>query len=449
MRKLLHTLLALLILAGTTTVTSCLSSEDDNIIQYSDCAITSFSLGTLNKYRKTVSSTTGNDTIIKSNVTGSLYKFTIDQKKRLIYNVDSLPAGTDSLRVLCNIGTRNGGYVFIKSAKSDSIFSYTSTDSISFEKNPRTFVIVSNDGQYEARYDVQLRIHQEESNKMSWSSPYTATEFAGADILQTTEWNGNILVKTLKDGHTTLYASAIGNGKTWNAIAPDKQLSTKANIAVLGNMLYTTDADGKVLKSTDGQTWEAVNESGITGNVIGKSNGKIYILADVDGGNGLQNIVSYDAAKDTKTLEAVYDNEGCSYDMDKHISLCEIVKDKKTTGSVIIGFENSNIKVMYKAENTAEQQKWMFLDNDAQQNLPNSYCETVQYGNYLLSLANGVFYTSIDNGLSWQKRSFLYAPDAIKGTEKAHLLADSRGTLWIITTDGQIYRGKYNEYSWK
>ena len=54
-----------------------------------DTAITAFSLGSLDRYTKTKA---GKDTLLKANVTGSDYKFYIDQAQRKIYNVDSLPA---------------------------------------------------------------------------------------------------------------------------------------------------------------------------------------------------------------------------------------------------------------------------------------------------------------------------------------------------------------------
>ena len=78
---------------------SCLSddTDDSNIVYYGDAAITSFSLGTLNK-----TYLYNNGDTIKKNTDGtdstttvdcSKYKLTIDQLKHEVYNVDSLPAG--------------------------------------------------------------------------------------------------------------------------------------------------------------------------------------------------------------------------------------------------------------------------------------------------------------------------------------------------------------------
>ena len=77
---------------------SCLNDDnDDNITYYGDTAITSFSLGTMNRYLTTKALTqvdeNGNplDSVYKETYTGSSYVFTIDQLQREIYNPDSLP----------------------------------------------------------------------------------------------------------------------------------------------------------------------------------------------------------------------------------------------------------------------------------------------------------------------------------------------------------------------
>ena len=77
-------------------------------------AITSFTLGSLNRYTYSTSSTTGNDTVIKTKLTGSAYPMTIDQMNCLIYNHDPLPIGTDTAHVVCTVTTKNNGVVTIK-----------------------------------------------------------------------------------------------------------------------------------------------------------------------------------------------------------------------------------------------------------------------------------------------------------------------------------------------
>lgn len=445
----LNTYLVILILSLiSTSLTSCLFNDDDNTTYYSDASISAFSLGTLNKYTKTKSSNTGNDTIVKSTYAGSAYKFTIDQAKHEIYNVDSLPAGTDSLHVLCNITALNGGYVNLKSAISDSLFSYISTDSITFEKNPRTIAVTSNDGNYRTYYTIKLNIHKENSQTMTWGSTYKVDAFANVDRLQTTEWNGNMVVKTVKDGNVTLYTSLLGDGKQWTALTPDTKLSTTACISALGSMLYTTDSTGMACKSVDGIHWETITSDGsnLFGDVFGVSNGKLYLLQQLEGADNAASLISYNISTAAVTAESIYGSDYCPLIAEKYTSLCEVKKNNKLIGTAITGFTTAGAAVLYKGENTAEQQKWMFVNNESDQNIPDNITGAAAYGDYLLTLSDGNLYSSLDCGRSWQQRWYIYAPSAVESN--AHIASDSKNTLWIFNPNGYVFRGKYNEISW-
>ena len=77
---------------------SCTSEDEVATVLYNDAAITSFTLGTLNRY---VSGT-------KSTLAGSAYAMQINQAtqadgRRLIENTDSLPIGTDVAHVVCSV----------------------------------------------------------------------------------------------------------------------------------------------------------------------------------------------------------------------------------------------------------------------------------------------------------------------------------------------------------
>ncbi len=453
MRNLLHTILLLTFFMVSVSLTSCLKDDDSNVTYYSDCAVQSFSLGALNKYTKTVSSKTGKDTIVKTTVTGSSFTFSIDHAKREIYNVDSLPVGVDTLHVICNIAAVNGGYIHFKSMKSDSLFYYTSTDSISFEQNPRTIAITSNDGMYRTFYTVKLNVHKEDGDKMTWNAPFTAPIFADAEQLKATEWkiasqdaDGNdvkkdyILVKLAKGGNVMLYVSSVENGKGWAELTPNMKLSATANIASMDGVLYTTDASGVVCKSEDGKTWEPVD--GMEGKVLGISNGKLYIQS----GDVLK---AYNVASGTAVVEQLYGIPAFPFLAEESASLCESKKSSKVTGTTITGMTANGPCVLYKAENTAVQQKWMELSNEMDQNLPDAYTETVAYGNSLVALSEGKFLSSLDSGRSWQSRYFIYTPSGLPAEGNSHLFADSHGMLWIFAPNGQVFTGKLNAMAWE
>lgn len=453
MRNLLHTLLLLTFFTVSISLTSCLNSTEDEITYYSDCSITTFSLGSVNRYTKTTSST-GKDSIVKTVLTGSQFKIAINQTTHEIYNVDSLPAGTDSLHVICNIGAKNGGYVYFKDPTSDLLTYHNTADSVSFKTNPRTVVIISNDGQYKTEYTVKLNIHKEYSDKMTWNAPVTEPSFADADELQCAQWQidvkgadgktttkDSIVAKVAKGGNVMLYAAPVTDRKTWTAITPDVKLSAKANIASIGGVLYSTDENGQILQSADGKEWTPFES--LTGNVLGISNNKLYYVS----GSVLN---AYNFSTKSTAAEPFYGFSAYPFAANTNAFLCEITKNGKATGTSIVGFEAENVPaVMYKAENTAEQQMWMMLLNESDQNLPAAYTEVVSYGQFLVALSEGKIISSLDRGRSWQSRYYFYPPKALPAEGKSHIFADSHGILWIFAQNGQVFTGKLNQVAWE
>ena len=152
--------------------TSCLSSGSETTL-YSDAAISSFSLGNLNRYVKTTTSA-GKDTVYKKTITGSNYLFHIDQVNHRIYNTDSLPIGTDVSRVVCSISSASSSLVTIKDVDSDTVRVYNSTDSIDFT-TPREFLVYSSDGNGYTKYTINVNAHQEEEYKLTWQRMDDAT----------------------------------------------------------------------------------------------------------------------------------------------------------------------------------------------------------------------------------------------------------------------------------
>jgi hypothetical protein len=155
------------LLAGLSLTASCLKGSDNEATLYSDAAIISFSLGKLNCYTKTVTST-GADCIVKSSFTASGYTFHIDQVNHRIYNTDSLPYGTDVKHVPVTLSTYHNGVVFIQNIDSEDTLSYyNSADSIDFSV-PRKFVVFSSDGDGRSEYTVSVNVHQEQSGVFRW-----------------------------------------------------------------------------------------------------------------------------------------------------------------------------------------------------------------------------------------------------------------------------------------
>jgi len=154
-------------LVVTLTLTSCLSSSDSETTTYNDMAIKTFTLGTLNRYLHTKSST-GADSIYKTTYAATDYKMSIDQIGHRIFNVDSLLKGTDLSRVICNVATVNNGIVYVKSLTSDTlVYFMTGTDSIDFTQ-PRQFRVFASDGSGSRDYTVSLNVRQFDAGVFNW-----------------------------------------------------------------------------------------------------------------------------------------------------------------------------------------------------------------------------------------------------------------------------------------
>ncbi|MGX8698201.1 MAG: DUF6242 domain-containing protein [Prevotella sp.] len=166
------------LIAGAAALSSCLNDSHDEGSSYSDMAITQFTLGTLNRYIHTTSSKTGNDTVTKSTLSGSVYKMSIDQLNCRIHNTAELPVGTDIEHVVCTVTTKNGGVVAIQSMTSDSLKWYSSSDSISFA-SPRIFRVYAADGSGYRNYTVELNVSSTTGITFGWQLEKTDDTLSG------------------------------------------------------------------------------------------------------------------------------------------------------------------------------------------------------------------------------------------------------------------------------
>ena len=82
-----------------------------------------------------------------------------------IYNVDSLPVGTDISKVVVSI-TSDGIGVFIVAEDKDSL--WNETDSLNFEK-PIQFKVMAMSGVYGPIYKAEINVHKQVPDSLQWS----------------------------------------------------------------------------------------------------------------------------------------------------------------------------------------------------------------------------------------------------------------------------------------
>ena len=97
--------------------------------------------------------------------------FTIDISKRIIYNADSLPRGTKITGLTINASfPTTAACKIVQEAgtvRPDSIYDYTTTDSIDFTGNVKLRITAA-DGT-EVDYQVKVNVHQLESDSLYWN----------------------------------------------------------------------------------------------------------------------------------------------------------------------------------------------------------------------------------------------------------------------------------------
>ena len=246
-----------ILLSFVLVFTSCLKDDDTTTVYPSDAAITSFVLGSLKQY-VTTKAKNGSDSTYTKTLTGSKYKFYIDQVNRTIYNPDSLPYGTDVKRVLCTITAKNSGTIAIKKVTSDTLLYYNSNDSIDFS-TPRTLKVFSLDGTNVVDYTVNVNVRKEIPDTFIWNNVSSQPFVAEAAAMKALSCGNQMFVMVSNGTSSTLYGTDETSGVEWTPMGWNINMPIPANayenIVSKNNTLYLY-CGNTILKSTDGNYWE-------------------------------------------------------------------------------------------------------------------------------------------------------------------------------------------------
>ena len=240
------------LLAAAFMITSCLDDNEEQIEYSSNASITAFSIENI-ETQYIDSTHYGKDTTITATVIGKNYPFVIDQGQRMIYNVDSLPVGTDVSKVVANI-TADTPWIVIAAADKDTV--WTSTDSLNFE-NPVKFKVVAYTGEYGPTYVAKINVHKQVPDSLQWT--YIGEGF-DKDIKgqKAVTLDNKIYVFGQKGNETVLTTTEITDGKSWTA---SQSLSLPradySSVMIWKNTLYIL-ADNDLYSSPNGTDWEKV-----------------------------------------------------------------------------------------------------------------------------------------------------------------------------------------------
>ena len=392
-----------LLLAALFVFASCLNSDDNDVVYYDDTAITSFSLGTMNRYVHTKSST-GADSVYKTTYSGSNYAFYIDQLTCEIYNVDSLPKGTDAAHVITTISTKNGGTAVWKSAISDTLVTYSSSDSVNLSVQ-RELRVYANDGSGFRTYKVRVNVHQEEADVFNWSSLPANAQLAAMSNMRATCQNGKVYVYGNNGEESVCYSTSVGDGKNWSSNDMPVVETIQTSAMTLSDDKYAPylPAQDMSMVRLPKPTNPDVNQLVLVGN---------------------------------RSVE--------QYPDDKYAVVWGCVEETAAG---------------------AQSQPWIYYTwaTDNPYLLPRlQNLQVVKYGDQMLALGGkGIgactvtafkqLYASRDGGITWKTDARFQIPDGFSATNSTFAMTvDENQYLWIICGgSGQVWRGRLSQLGWQ
>jgi hypothetical protein len=445
-------------------MTSCLDTDDTEYTYSSNASITAFSIDDIEtEYTTQID---GVDTTLTATVTGDDYTFVIDQTKHLIYNVDSLPCGTDVTKVVAEI-TADTSYILITDQEATEATDtlWTSGDSLDFTK-PIIMKVYAYDGTYGEPYTVKLNVHQVVPDSLVWRDLSAGNNFQGNTALKGQKavcFKQRIYV--LEDGDTQvkITSTATSDGRNWTALK-ELPLAEKADYQsamVWGDALYLL-AGNQLYRSEDAETWTAVDgASGLTTLVANLDLPNHQRLVAVDTAGYLTESTDGSTWTQTEPLPSGFPVKGLSY-----VGYA-LASNPAIARMAVLGDNQAEADTMHVAwAKLTTEATWgnMVPAVSAAAFLPRlKDVAMISYDNKLYAFgganqagsqdieAFSTFYVSLDGAVSWEAvTASLFFPDEFPTLyEEANgtfaYVVDENDYLWILW-GGQtgVWRGRVN-----
>lgn len=430
------------------SITSCINNEGDDTIYYNDTAITAFTLGTLTVSHTTKASDRVTDSTYTTSLTGSDYKFNIDQMAKTIYNTDSLPVGTSVSGILATITSKNSGVILLNlrnASGEDSLAYYSSTDSIDFT-NPVRIRVYNMQGTVYREYTVSVNVHKQDSDAFRWNTANAETETMARRKFVTLG-NDTYLFGETEDWQTIGFKN---NGGTWQRLSTSLYGNAYSSMTAFKGYLYTLNGSG-VYRSADGENWSEVAENVNIERIVGASTTHLYAMTE----NG----IAYSTDGAVWTADSLDDSAAQLPSEDVNFVCRTSAADNNVNRLLLIGNCDGKTMIWSKVEendNAASTQPWAYYTEDTYNRKTLPYLQNLQvvdYGDNLLATGGvfSTFYTSPDMGLTWTATSTFALPSEATGsTVPAALGRDNSNMLYFSTAySGSIYSGRLAVLGWK
>lgn len=445
------------LLAAAFMITSCLDDNEDETVYSSNSSITAFSIENIEtKYTAEVN---GKDTTLTATVIGKNYPFVIDQGQRLIYNVDSLPVGTDVKKVVVNITADTPGIVIVAEDK-DTV--WVSTDSLNFEK-PVKFKVMAYSGVFGPTYTASINVHKQVPDSLQWTQ--INSNFAGNEVKEqkAVTMDDLIYVFTRQDTKVAITTTNINDGRNWTPLQTiDVDNADYSSAMAWGSRLYIL-ANNELYASTNGTEWSKVNTdakfSKLIANVHTKDNQKLYAI----------NTENHFMESEDGTTWTVNEEVPLTFPQ-THLSYAAypLVTNTSIDRLTIMG-DNSIATDTTTIVWTKLTTETNWADYPVTEN-GSHYCPKLEnigmiYYNELLYAFGGPgksynkdiaafsrFYYSKDQGVTWNPVSkYVFFPESFtdlynQANGNYSYIVDKNNFLWIIwSKTGEVWRGRINK----
>lgn len=214
------------LLLGGSLLVSCFNDAEVEEYNYNDLILTNVAFGTIPRIMHTTSKSGADSTFMSTVSATNVYPFTIDQVNNVAYNLDSLPVGSRADRIIFSTFAVKDGSFAIKSLKTGQDTAYVVADTLDFSQGYRDFQLFGLDGTSRRTYRVEVRIHQQKEDSVTWTK-YGIDDFAAVAAQSnsaTTKYAAAGLHFELVPGENILVAANEGEAGVDDAIeTADKQ----------------------------------------------------------------------------------------------------------------------------------------------------------------------------------------------------------------------------------
>ena len=435
------------------SITSCLDTDYTEYELSSNSSITAFSItdSIITKYAAVVN---GKDTTLSKAVVGSDYPFVIDQGEGLIYNLDSLPVGTDVSKVVVDITADTQGIFIV--AETDSL--WEAEDSLNFEK-PIQFKILAENGTFGHIYTAKINVHKQEPDLLNWVK--IEGNFSKNIQKQKAVYANNTIYVFAGNGTSVLMTKAkTDNGSEWSEPIQIGIPADYSSAMAWRGQLYIL-AENELYTSADGLEWKKVDTeqrfSQLLATIDSQHNHKMVGIDTENNYIESEDGIVWNCHGSIPSNFPINQFASTSFALDTNDKFERIVligDNKLATDTTNIVWTQLNMDNEW-VELTIENNKYACpkLENSGIIHYNNTLYVFGGAGQYNGTVeAFSKFYASVDDGICWKEvtENFMFPETFSTLYEQANgnysYIVDDQHFIWIMWSQtGDVWRGRVNK----